>query len=199
MLRPDALRETPFAEQRLDPWFDALPDRDFLTQMTLVDMATYLPGDILTKVDRASMANSLEARVPLLDHRVIEFAVALPAELKVRNGVGKWLLRETIRDLVPESVLTKPKSGFAVPLASWFRNELRHRVDALVAQDRAIHEWVDRKALARVAGEHSIGRRNHSGVLWRFMALDMWLRSLERGDLAKPSEPDTVREFIAAR
>ncbi|HEU0093191.1 MAG TPA: asparagine synthase (glutamine-hydrolyzing), partial [Vicinamibacteria bacterium] len=105
--------------------FRATGARDFVSQMMLVDVATYLPGDILTKVDRASMAVSLEARVPLLDHALVEFALGLPAHIKIRDGVGKQVFRRAIRGLVPSKVLEHPKLGFAVPLGPWFRGPLR--------------------------------------------------------------------------
>ncbi len=172
----------------LDRWFDPTSARDFLTQMTLVDMASYLPGDILTKVDRASMSVSLEARVPLLDHLLVEFAVALPGRLKHRDGTGKWILREAIKGLVPESVLTQPKRGFAVPLNRWFRNELRHRLDTLVREDRGVYEYVDHESVVRLVREHTSGRRDHSHFLWRVLVLDLWLDALRRGDLALPTD-----------
>src|SRR6185503_6587686 len=110
-VRDDVAALLPSFESLLSPWFDEAQaaGRDFLAQMTLVDMLTYLPGDILTKVDRASMAASLEARVPLLDHTLIEFAVSLPSAMKLRDGQGKWILRRAVKDLVPPEVLTKPK------------------------------------------------------------------------------------------
>src|SRR5439155_2887262 len=117
-------REGQFGSILADAFADA-GARDFVSQMMLVDVATYLPGDILTKVDRTSMAVSLEARVPLLDHPLVEFALALPAELKIRDGVGKQVLRRAISGLVPSEVLDHPKRGFAVPLGSWFRGPLR--------------------------------------------------------------------------
>ena len=141
--------------------------RDFATQMTLVDMMTYLPGDILTKVDRATMSVSLEARVPLLDHHLVEFAVGLPSRLKFRNGDGKWILREAVKDLVPGAVLTKPKQGFAVPLNRWFREDLRHRIDDILNPASSVYAYVDSRAVSRIATEHLRGRRDHSGQLWR--------------------------------
>src|SRR5436309_396502 len=98
-------------------WIDAADGRDYPTRMMLVDIMSYLPGDILTKVDRMSMAVSLEARVPLLDHHLAEFALSLPSRMRFRNGQGKWILGRAVADFVPRSVLTKPKQGFAVPLA----------------------------------------------------------------------------------
>jgi asparagine synthase (glutamine-hydrolysing) len=175
-----------------DPWFASAVDRDFLTQMTLVDIATYLPGDILTKVDRASMSVSLEARVPLLDHHLVEFALALPSRLKYRNGVGKWLLREAIRDLVPRAVLSRPKQGFAVPLRRWFRGELRHRLESLMHSGSPAHEFVDTASVRRLAKEHISGRRDHSSMLWRLLVLDLWLTNLRRGDLAKSFVPSSL-------
>ena len=178
----------------LSPWFDEAAERDFPTQMTLVDLLTYLPGDILTKVDRASMAVSLEARVPLLDHHLVEFAVSLPSSLKLRDGTGKWILREAIRGIVPDTVLTRPKQGFALPLARWLRGALRHRVDSLLRSDARIAEFVDARALARIALEHRIGRRDHSAMIWRALVLELWLAALGRGELSEPAS-----ELLVAR
>jgi asparagine synthase (glutamine-hydrolysing) len=176
----------------LDRWFDQLPSRDFATQMMLVDTMSYLPGDILTKVDRTSMAVSLEARVPLLDHRLVEFVVGLPSRLKIRDGTGKWILRQAIAGLVPAHVLEKPKQGFGVPLNRWFRKHLRHRVERLLQADSPIYEFVDRPAMRRLATEHRLQRRDHSHLLWRMLVLDLWLACLARGDLARPSEGNTT-------
>jgi asparagine synthase (glutamine-hydrolysing) len=163
--------EAPLAE-----YFSRAEARDALTQLTLVDVETYLPGDILTKVDRMSMAVSLEARVPLLDHHVIEFALSLPDRLKLRDGTGKWLLRRAVEPMVPPRVLAKRKQGFAVPIRHWFRNELRHRVESLLRPDSPIYAYVDRTAAQRTAAEHLGGRRDHAGALWRMLVLDLWLR-----------------------
>jgi asparagine synthase (glutamine-hydrolysing) len=170
-------------DELLDRWFEPAADRDFLTQMTLVDLASYLPGDILTKVDRASMRVSLEARVPLLDHPLVEFAVGLPGHLKRRDGTGKWILREAVKGLVPDSVFEQPKRGFAVPIKHWMRNELRHRLDTLVEPSRLVYEFVDRPSVERLVKEHMTGRRDHSYFLWRILVLDLWLVAMRAIDL----------------
>jgi asparagine synthase (glutamine-hydrolysing) len=159
----------------LGTWFDEAANRDPLTQMTLVDMMTYLPGDILTKVDRTSMRASLEARVPLLDHHLVEFAVSLPGHLKRRDGVGKWILREAIRGLVPDIVFNQPKRGFAVPLVRWMRNELRYRLERLREPGRPIYAYVHHESVDRLVSEHLRERRDHSHMLWRLLVLDLWL------------------------
>jgi asparagine synthase (glutamine-hydrolysing) len=179
-------------DRLLDRWFEPASDRDFLTQMTLVDMASYLPGDILTKVDRASMSVSLEARVPLLDHHLVEFAVSLPGHLKRRDGKGKWILREAAKGLVPDSVFQQPKRGFAVPLNRWFRNELRHRLETLIRPDRSVYEYVDHDSVVRLVREHTSGRRDHSHFLWRVLVLDLWLIALRAGELALAADVDVA-------
>jgi asparagine synthase (glutamine-hydrolysing) len=181
--------------------FASAAGRDLLTQLTLVDLQSYLPGDILTKVDRMTMAVSLEARVPLLDHPLVEFAVSLPSALKLRDGTGKWIFREAIRDLVPPSVLEKPKQGFAVPLAQWFRGPLRYRLDSLAADDAPVLQFAERGVVSRLCAEHLSGRRDQSGTLWRLLALDLWLRnddspSSTRGVAADAAEVVGVRASV---
>ena len=182
--RQDGMSRTGF-EDILAPYFARASGRDFVTKMTLVDMATYLPGDILTKVDRASMSVSLEARVPLLDHILVEFAASLPGSLKLRDGVGKWVLRRAIEGLVPRSVLSHPKQGFAIPLVTWFRRDLRHRIEKLSSSRSALSEYVDETSVSRIVREHVVGRRDHSMMLWRLLVLDLWLEALSRGDIAR--------------
>lgn len=183
-------------ENLLGPLFAEARERDFATQMMLVDIMSYLPGDILTKVDRMSMATSLEARVPLLGSDLVEFAVSVPSSLKMRDGTGKWLLREAVKDLVPPRVLEKSKQGFGVPLGSWFRRELSHRVDALLRKDSRIYEFADAAAVRTLVTEHRLRRRDHSSMLWRLMALDLWLGFLNAGELGKPTGVST--ELIEA-
>jgi asparagine synthase (glutamine-hydrolysing) len=183
--RPEIAARLPQLDMLLNPWFSQAAERDFLTQMTLVDLQTYLPGDILTKVDRTSMAVSLEARVPLLDHPLVEFAVGLPSSLKLRDGSGKWIFRQAIKGIVPDIVLTKPKQGFAVPLREWLRGDLRYRADALLRPDSPIYEFVEPRAVARLVSEHHARRRDHSSIIWRLLVLDLWISALKSGVLRK--------------
>ena len=184
----------------LDPWFQHFGARDFVTQMMLVDLETYLPGDILTKVDRMSMAVSLEARVPILDHHVVEFAMSLPSRLKLQNNTGKMILRQAITGLVPDAVLNRPKQGFAVPLPDWFRGPLRYRIDNLTARHAAIEEWTDAGAVRRITSEHVAARRDHGGLIWRLVVLNGWLQALRAGRLAGPQRVhELLRRTVAAR
>lgn len=177
----------------LAPHFMEVAGRDFALQMMAVDIATYLPGDILTKVDRTSMAVSLETRVPLLDHTLAEFVLRLPSSSKLREGTGKHILRRAVSGLLPESVLRKPKQGFALPLGHWFRNELRYRVEDLLRSGARIYEFVDRRAVQRTATEHRFGRRDHSVTLWRLLVLESWLSALGTGVLSRP--PRVMRDL----
>lgn len=199
MLRASLAERVPSMDTLLAAAFSPVVGRDLLAQMTAVDLATYLPGDILTKVDRMSMSVSLEARVPLLDHHIVEFAAAMPSRLKYRDGVGKWLLRQAITGLVPARVLSHPKHGFGVPFARWFRDDLRYRLDALQQPDARIGPYVDAPAVARLIGEHRDGRRDHSHLLWRLLVLEVWLNALAEGRLAHASPlADAVRGAAAA-
>ena len=185
--RPDIAADGGRFEDLFAPHFLEAAERDFPTQMMLTDIMSYLPGDILTKVDRTTMATSLEARVPLLDHELVEFAMSVPSRLKIRDGTGKWLLKRAIANLVPAQVLTKPKKGFSLPLAHWFGGELRHRVDALLRPDSLIYEFVEPTAVLRLVKEQRSGRRDHSPIIWRLMTLEIWLQLLGRGELSLPS------------
>ncbi|HEV7993312.1 MAG TPA: asparagine synthase (glutamine-hydrolyzing) [Gemmatimonadaceae bacterium] len=199
MLAAALAKQVPPMDALLAAAFSPVVGRDLLAQMTAVDLATYLPGDILTKVDRMSMSVSLEARVPLLDHHIVEFAAGIPSRMKYRDGVGKWLLRQAITGLVPARVLSHPKHGFGVPLARWFRDELRYRLEALQRPDARIGPYVDADAVARLIEEHRAGRRDHSHLLWRLLVLEVWLTALAEGRLAHSSPlADAVRSAAAA-
>jgi len=142
------------------------------------DSVGYLPGDILVKVDRASMAVSLEARAPLLDHRVIEFAWRLPMSAKVRDGAGKWLLREVLRRYVPVAMYERPKHGFNVPIGAWLRGPLREWAGDLLASSRLRHEGLlDVERVEASWADHLSGRRDRATELWAILMFEAWLDS----------------------
>lgn len=149
----------------------------FVARMQVLDTLTYLPDDILTKVDRASMAVSLEVRVPLLDHRVVEFAWTLPMRMKLRRGKGKWLLRRLLQRHVPGALVDRPKSGFAVPLDQWLRGPLREWADDLL-QDRRLRcdGILNADAVQGLWQAHLSGRRNHQRQLWGVLMFQSWKR-----------------------
>ena len=184
--RADQPGGTGFVADQLRRWIPAELGDDFASAMMRVDLETYLPGDILTKVDRTSMAVSLEARVPLLDFDLVDFALGIPGSGRVTVGESKRLFRLAIKGIVPDSVLSRPKRGFAVPLGRWFRGPLRHRVEALRKPSPELRQYVDTGAVGRLVSEHLIGRRDHSAMLWRLMVLDCWLAALKMGRLGQP-------------
>jgi asparagine synthase (glutamine-hydrolysing) len=191
----------PIDEQLRNRFPTELAD-DFAAAMMRVDLETYLVGDILTKVDRTSMAVSLEARVPLLDFDLVDFAMSLPGQLRVTAGESKRLFRRAIKGIVPDFVLTRPKQGFEVPLGAWFRGPLRHRIQALRTASAAIEPYVDRKAVERLVGEHSVGRRDHSTLLWRLIVLENWLAAASDGRLGRPPQipgvPASAQKTVVA-
>ncbi len=146
-----------------------------LAGLQLVDLETYLPGDLLVKADLASMACSLELRAPLLDHRVVELGLALPDELKVRGRTGKWALRQAFADLLPPEVAGRGKTGFGVPLGRWFRDDLRDYAETvLLERDRGLFR---RAEVARLLREHVERRRDHGHRLWCLLMLELWQRA----------------------
>jgi asparagine synthase (glutamine-hydrolysing) len=150
---------------------------DGLALVQYLDYKTYLPGDILTKVDRASMAHSLEVRTPFLDYEFVEWAAALPSSVKLRRGAGKYVLKEALRPLLPESVLFRTKMGFAVPLDVWFRHSLNERMREVVVGDRLTATGMfEPGMLRRLVDDHASGRRDHSAPLWTLLMFDGFLR-----------------------
>jgi asparagine synthase (glutamine-hydrolysing) len=141
--------------------------------LQLLDVTTYLPGDLLPKADIASMAHSLELRSPLLDHGVLGLGLALPDSLKTRGRIGKVALRRAFASLLPPQVSSRGKSGFGVPLARWFREDLRELTHDVLRNDRG---WFRDDELRRLIGEHESGSADHGHRLWCLLMLELWLR-----------------------
>jgi asparagine synthase (glutamine-hydrolysing) len=147
-------------------------------RMMLLDTMSYLPDDILVKVDRAAMAVSLETRVPLLDHRVFEFAWRLPLHMKVRDGRGKWLLRQLLYRYVPPRLVERPKMGFGVPLDAWLRGPLRAWAENLLGETRLRRAGLlDAALVQRRWREHLSGQRNWQYQLWNVLMFEAWLEA----------------------
>ena len=143
-----------------------------------LDMKTYLVGDILTKVDRASMAHALEVRVPFLDHPLTEWVSGLPSEWKLRGQEGKYLLKKSLEPHLPNDVLYRDKMGFGVPLAKWFRGPLKDRLrrDLLESGGLAATGLFNQRYLARLVDEHQSGMRDHSAPLWTLLMFQATVR-----------------------
>jgi asparagine synthase (glutamine-hydrolysing) len=148
---------------------------DHLAKILYTDMKTYLPGGILVKVDRMSMANSLEVRAPLLDREVVEFAATLPSELKFKNGEKKHILKEAFKPMLPDGILYRKKMGFSVPLASWFRHEIKGLAERhLIDQADGLKSIFNHDYLKILWNEHQNGNADHSALLWSMLMYEMW-------------------------
>jgi len=146
-------------------------------KLLYLDSKTYLPGDILTKVDRMSMAASLEARVPLLDHKLIEFVTKIPAELKLKGLETKYIFKRAMQGLVPDSILNRPKQGFGVPINEWINLQLRERIRETLLEKRTLERgYFEAGYIRLLLDEHERGRRDHSHSLWMLWMLELWHR-----------------------
>ena len=155
---------------------------DPLAQALYTDIKTWLPGDILTKVDRASMANSLEVRAPFLDHQFMEWAATIPSDLKLRRGTSKYILKRALEPLLPRAILYRPKQGFSMPLSRWFRGPLRSRLrSAIGSQTLQDTGYFMRGSLERLVDDHEQGRQDHSAILWLVLVFETFLSARETG------------------
>lgn len=143
-----------------------------------MDAQCYMVDDILVKVDRASMANSLETRVPFLDHRVVELAWRIPQAMKIREGKGKWILRQVLYRHVPEEMIERPKKGFSIPLGEWLRGPLREWAETLLSEERIVKEgYFNVSPIREVWRRHLSGANDYSTKLWSILMFQAWLEA----------------------
>ena len=155
------------------------PAREPLDRAQYADLMIWLPGDILTKTDRMSMAVSLEAREPLLDYRLVEFAASLPASMRVRRGTGKAIMKQAMERYLPHDILYRPKMGFVTPVSAWFRGALAQQAKGLATSSTLARSgWFDMAEIERVVAAHQSGRRDHGRLIWQYFMLEKSLAKL---------------------
>jgi asparagine synthase (glutamine-hydrolysing) len=159
--------------------YDDAPAKDSISRLLYLDSKTYLTGDILAKVDRMSMATSLEVRVPMLDHEFVEWVTALPVEWKLRHGSRKYILKRLAERLgIPAELLYRRKQGFQMPLVDWMRNQMKDQFLGVLLESRTLQRgYFKPEAVQALVNEHVRGRRNRSGLLWRMLVLELWHRN----------------------
>jgi len=168
---------------------------DALKPLLYLDSKTYLPGDILTKVDRMSMAVSLEARVPLLDHKLIEFVTRIPSSLKMKGLETKYIFKRALKDLVPQEILHRPKQGFGVPVQQWINRQLKERMHETLTERRTRERGLFNSGYVNLLlEEHERGRRDHSPALWALMMLELWHRNF----VDRPPQASSAQRESAA-
>jgi len=161
----------------IENYYDRHSRRDFLSRTTYVDLMTYLPSDLLVKVDIASMTHSLETRSPFLDHKVVELAGKMPMRYKLRGFQDKYILRKTFRDLLPPEIVRRKKMGFGVPIGRWFRTELKDYIRGVLLDTRTLGRgYFKEESIRRLIGEHVEGKFDHGYRLWSLLVLELWHR-----------------------
>ncbi len=167
------------AEDRYVEAMRNAPAHEALDRAQYADMKIWLPGDILTKVDRTSMAVSLEAREPLLDYRLVEFAATLPVSMRIRGGEGKWLMKKAMEGHLPRDILYRPKMGFVTPISAWFRGALAGQAEAMVTKSRLLDTgWIQQQRLEKAVREHKSGLADNGRLIWQLVMLDKALNRL---------------------
>lgn len=162
---------------------------DIVTQLQIMDIENYLQNDILVKVDRAAMSNSLETRSPLLDHRIIEFAFSLPLSMKIHQNKGKWILRKLLKRYIPDGLFERPKMGFSVPIGSWLRGPLRDWAESLLDEDRLKQEgFFSSTVIRKIWREHLAHEQNWEYYLWDILMFQIWLENAKNRSRS-PSSP----------
>ncbi len=157
--------------------FDEVRIKDLIDQLLYLDINTYLPEDLLVKMDIATMANSLEARVPFLDHQLMEFSATIPSNLKLRGRIAKYILKETFKTFLPEVIFKRRKMGFGVPVSRWFRNELKDYIYEILLDRRTLGRgYFTREGVERLLNDHITLRYDHSSKIWALLFLEMWFR-----------------------
>ena len=161
----------------LGNWFAEANGSGILDAALLTDQMTYLPNDLLVKVDIASMANSLEARSPFLDHKVIEFAASLPENLKMRSAETKSLLKKVAARLVPREAIYRRKMGFGVPVGNWFRANMKDFVHSVLLSEKSLSRGIIKpEILKRYVEEHISGKRDYTYQIWTLLMLELWFQ-----------------------
>jgi asparagine synthase (glutamine-hydrolysing) len=173
-------------------WYTEAKGLPLLHRLLNAFFMTYLPDDLHVKMDRMSMAHALETRSPMLDTAVVEFVASLPPEIKIRGTQMKYILKLAFRDLLPSALLNRKKHGFSVPLAHWFRHQLRSYVEETLLSPRArVREYLDQEIIRTLFQEHVDGIRQHRYRLWILLTFETWLRMFEDGALWRPRTPRT--------
>jgi asparagine synthase (glutamine-hydrolyzing) len=158
-------------------YYDKADTDNHLSKILYTDMKTYLPGDILVKVDRMSMANSLEVRAPILDHNVIEYAANIPPNLKFNHGEKKYILKQAFKQILPDEIMYRKKMGFSVPLAQWFRGELKEFAsDHLLSPNAGVNNFFRKDIILQIWNIHQCNIRNYSTILWSLLMFELWYR-----------------------
>jgi asparagine synthase (glutamine-hydrolysing) len=165
--------------RQFEDYYDGAPARDPLSRLLYLDMKTYLTADILAKVDRMSMATSLEMRCPILDHELVEWVAGLPLKFKFQSGTRKYLLKKLAERLgIPAALLHRPKQGFSLPLVHWMRDELKDGLLGILTEPRTLQRgYFNPSAIRALLDEHFRGRRDHAGAIWLLLVFELWHRN----------------------